>query len=94
MTLDVGGLAALLEETGARHHRAYAESDGVDPEWPLWYAADLQARVWDAGGRLPTRSELVHLLVAAERAHRASGSAEPWSMAYARTILDALAGEP
>ena len=31
-------LAELLVETGHHHHQAYADSDGVDPEWALWYA--------------------------------------------------------
>jgi NAD(P)H-hydrate epimerase len=87
-------LARLLEDVADRHHRAYEVADGADPEWPLWYATDLQARLWDRGGRLPTRSELVSLLVAAERAHRAAGSSEPWAQAYARAILEALRGEP
>jgi NAD(P)H-hydrate epimerase len=40
-------LTALLIETGQRHHRAYQESDGADPEWALWYAGYLQAHLWD-----------------------------------------------
>lgn len=83
-------LAVLLEETGRRHHAAFAATDGVDPEWALWYAGDVQARLWDAAGRLPTRSELVHLLVTAEREHIAAGTDEPWPPFYARLILAAL----
>jgi NAD(P)H-hydrate epimerase len=89
-TLNQAQLADLLRETGERHHAAYAESDGADPEWALWYATDLQARLWDRAGRLPTRGELCFLLVGAERAHRASGSDEPWPEAYARFILEGL----
>jgi NAD(P)H-hydrate epimerase len=83
-------LAEILRETGERHHAAFAASDGTDPEWALWYAGYLQARLWDRAGRLPTRSELVYLLVAAERAQIASGSDEPWPEAYARHILAEL----
>src|SRR5262245_1506984 len=83
-------LAALLDQTADRHHAAFIESAGADPDWALWYAPYLQAHLWDRSGRLPTRSELVYLLVAADRAHRASGSDEPWSAAYARSMLAAL----
>jgi NAD(P)H-hydrate epimerase len=88
LTLD--DLAALLKRTGKSHHQAFAESDGADPEWALWYAGYLQAHLWDTAGRLPSRSELVYLLIAAERAHKASGSDEPWPLAYARSLLAGL----
>jgi NAD(P)H-hydrate epimerase len=84
-------LAALLRQTAERHHAAFIESDGADPEWALWYASDVQALIWDRAGRLPTRGELVYLLVGAERAHATSGSDEPWADAYARFLLDGLA---
>ena len=40
-------LAALFMETGKHHHEAYETSDGVDPEWALFYAGYLQTRLWD-----------------------------------------------
>jgi hypothetical protein len=36
---DRDELAALLTETGELHHRTFAASNGVDPEWPAWYAS-------------------------------------------------------
>ena len=42
-------LEELLRETGEAHHQAYIETDGADPEWPLWYADYLRessARSW------------------------------------------------
>jgi NAD(P)H-hydrate epimerase len=89
-TITAEALAKLLKETAERHHQAFIESDGADPDWALWYAPYLQAHLWDGGGRLPTRSELVYLLVGAERAHRASGSDEPWPVMYARHLLAEL----
>jgi NAD(P)H-hydrate epimerase len=92
-TITESALADLLKETADRHHQAFIESDGADPDWALWYAGYLQARLWDGAGRLPSRSELVYLLVGAERAYAAEGSDEPWAAAYARRMLGAL-GEP
>jgi hypothetical protein len=31
-------LADLLNETAEAHHKAFAATDGVDDEWPIWYA--------------------------------------------------------
>ncbi len=83
-------LTDLLEEAGQRHHEAYIESDGIDPEWATWYAGYVQAQLWDAAGRLPSRGELTYLLIAAQRAHDEAGSAEPWPPFYARHLLDEL----
>lgn len=90
--IDEAGLAALLEETGRRHHAAFAASDGVDPEWATWYAADLQARIWDRFGEVPSRSELTYLLVAAKRGHEAAGGDEAWPAFYARFMVAELLG--
>ena len=89
-SIDEQSLADLLRQTGERHHAAYVESDGYDPEWPLWYAGFIQAHLWDRCGRLPSRSELTHLLMSAERAHAESGSDEPWPVSYARFLLPRL----
>ena len=39
MEMDLAGqLENLFHEVGEAHHQAYIETDGADPEWPLWYA--------------------------------------------------------
>jgi len=83
-------LSELIEQTGHHHHVAYAESDGVDPEWALWYAGFLQAHMWDGAGVLPSRSKLVQLLLNAEAEFLASGSDEPYAPFYAAYILGEL----
>jgi NAD(P)H-hydrate epimerase len=90
-TITEAEFAALLRETAERHHAAFIESDGADPDWALWYAGYVQAHLWDRAGRLPSRGELVYLLVGAERAHKSSGSDEAWPDTYARFILEGLA---
>jgi hypothetical protein len=64
MEKDLAGqLEWLFHEVGEAHHQAYIETDGADPEWPLWYADYLQERL---GGLLEasfTKSELVYMLV-------------------------------
>jgi NAD(P)H-hydrate epimerase len=90
-TITVDELAELLRQTGGHHHQAFLESDGADPEWALWYAAYLQAHLWDRGGSLPSRSQLVHLLMSVAEEHAASGPNTPWPEAYAASLLDKLA---
>ncbi|MGI9613225.1 MAG: hypothetical protein ACR2QO_09970 [Acidimicrobiales bacterium] len=88
--ITVGELADLLVETGHHHHQAYISSDGIDPEWALWYAGYLQTKLWDRAGIVPTRSSLIHLLVQAEKDFVATPEAPDWPPAYARMMLDSL----
>ena len=89
-TISLEELAELLRDTGHRHHTAFAEADGADPEWPLWYAAYLQARLWDQLGRLLTRSEIIYCLVASDREAREKGIAD-WPQLYAERLLELAA---
>ena len=83
-------LAELLVETGHHHHQAYISSDGVDPEWALWYAGFLQTKLWNTHGEIPTRSKLIYLLISAEEAFDSAEQNEEWPVFYARHILNHL----
>ncbi len=80
-------LASLFEETSEAHHRAFEKTDGVDPEWPSWYAGHLKDSLNEMLGATLTKSELVYLIVAAEKeqAQRAPGS--HWPSYYAKFFL-------
>ena len=77
-------LEMLFEEVGQQHHEAFLETDGVDPEWPLWYADWLMDKLPALLGTDLTKSELVYLLVrlGKEQPHQAPGM--PWSRTYAQ----------
>jgi NAD(P)H-hydrate epimerase len=92
-TISHEDLTLLLAETSQRHHQAYIETDGGDPEWPLWYAGYLQAQLWDRAGRLPGHSELIYLLVKADRDFTAPGVEGPWPSFYASALLEALGAD-
>lgn len=79
-------LADLLVETGQHHHAAFISSDGVDVEWPLFYAAYLQTRMWDRLGVLLTRSELIHVLVEGDQAFQDGDETGHWPTVYARRL--------
>jgi hypothetical protein len=37
----VDELANLLNETAEARHKAFAATEGDDPDWPIWYADHL-----------------------------------------------------
>ena len=79
-------LANLLRETGRAHHEAYIETNGFDPEWPLWYAEYLKDKLPDHLGRELTRSEIIYNLMGAQQAQEDEESSEPWPEYYARFL--------
>lgn len=91
--IDEQQLGRLIAATGRAHHAAFKASDGVDPDWALWYAGYLQATLWDRLGSVPSRSELTYLLVAADRALRETGEERGWPAFYARYILANYRGD-
>ena len=34
-------IATLLHQTAEDHHVAFKETDGVDPDWSIWFAGHL-----------------------------------------------------
>jgi hypothetical protein len=84
-------LADLFQETGEAHHKAFAETDGDDPEWPIWYAEfvhDDLAKLLDATF---TKSELVYLLVLADNDRRAISPGSDWTAFFAMFFMDRYA---
>lgn len=77
-------LIALFRESGPAHHQAYLETNGDDPEWPLWYAGFLRERLNGLLGTNLTKSELVYWLIAAEKERQKQGSAAAWPEYYAQ----------
>ena len=84
---DIG---KLLLDTGRAHHAAFAETDGVDPEWPIWYAEYLQVKLGNLLDTQFTRSELIYLLVMADR-EQAQSTGGDWLMFYADFFIDRYA---
>ena len=81
-------LASLFEETGHAHHRAFEETDGMDPDWPLWYAGYLLDGLNDMFGAALTKSELVYLLVAVEKERGQRAPDAPWPRYYAKFFVE------
>jgi len=86
---DTARLAALFREVGAAHHRAFAATDGEDPEWPAWYAQFLRPRLGALGWHIG-RVELADHLRRIDAEHRDAGGTEAWPDYYARRLQHRL----
>ncbi len=90
-TAAVDRLDAVLAATGPAHHAAFIETDGVDPEWPIWYAEHVLADVRAILGRPDlTHSRLVWALVDCDDAYSAAAPAIAWHRFYAERFVEKL----
>ena len=80
-------LEGLFRDVGEAHHQAYIETDGADPEWPLWYADYLRDRLAPLLEASFTRSELVYLLVMVANEQPLNAPGANWTRYYARKFI-------
>ena len=81
-------IAGLLQEAEKAHGHAFKETNGEDPEWPLWYADYLHDRLPSILGASITKSELVYLLVTAEKEQHLVAPGANWPRYYANFFLE------
>jgi len=86
--MNPDSVGALLDETIDAHHLAFADVDGYDPEWPLWYAEYMQGKLIDSFGLSITKSELVYFLVDAEIKRSKMKTDKKWTRVYADLFID------
>ena|SRR5438552_2805316 len=81
-------LAELLHQTAEDHHVAYKATDGVDADWSIWYADHLLElgieKMLDA--KL-LKSDLIFLLVSADKALNVSAPGAHWEPWYADYLV-------
>lgn len=80
-------LENILKEAGQAHHEAYLDTDGADPDWPIWYAGYLRDRLAGLLNAQFTKSELVYLLVTLDREVQRNAPGTDWQAYYARALL-------
>jgi NAD(P)H-hydrate epimerase len=80
-------LADLFREAGRAHHQAFLATNGADAEWPLWYADYLLEKLRQHLAADLTKSELVYLLVAADREQKRLAPKDDWPTFYAKFFL-------
>ena len=87
-------LAATLEKlfhrVGKAHHRAFRDSAGEDPEWPMWYAEHLHGELVNLLDLELSKSKLIYLLVVAEKKQSKKKPKGDWPKYYANFMLKRL----
>lgn len=81
-------LADRLRDTARAHHEAFAATNGADPDWAAWYAADLATDLPALLGRALSVAEIERLLLEAEAARVAAAAAD-WPGFYGRFLAAA-----
>ncbi len=82
------GVAAMLRETATAHHAAFLDTDGEDPEWPIWYADFARDRLANEFGFEYTKSRLIYCLIRADLEHQARAPDADWAEYYAREMVE------
>ncbi|HEX8036688.1 MAG TPA: hypothetical protein VF510_22715 [Ktedonobacterales bacterium] len=81
-------LADLFHQTAEDHHTAYKATDGVDPDWPIWYADHLREhaleQLLDATLH---KSDLIYLLVLADKQQNAEAPGANWEQYWAAFFI-------
>ena len=88
MNESVEQIARLFEDTQHAHHQAYLATDGVDPDWPLWYADYLQDKLPPLLEASLTRSELTYLIVYLSKLQPLEAPGGRWARYYAKILVD------
>ena len=81
-------LANLLNDTAEAHHKAFAATEGEDPDWPIWYADYLLDKMRKMLNAKFTKSELIYLLVLADKENASVAPGAYWPRFYANFIIN------
>ncbi len=81
-------IGELFQETGKAHHQAFIEVDGVDPEWPAWYAEHMHEKLCNLLNAKFTKSELIYLLILVDREQRLESPGGDWMKYYGRFFTE------
>jgi hypothetical protein len=77
-------LANLFHQTAEDHHVAYKATDGVDPDWSLWYADHLREHGLEKLlNATLLKSDLIYLLVLVDKQQNAEAPGAHWERYYA-----------
>jgi hypothetical protein len=79
---------ALFHQTVDEHHAAYQETDGVDPDWSIWYAGRLLEHGFDTLLHASiVKSDLIYLLVTVDKQQLREAPRGQWERSYTDFFL-------
>lgn len=76
-------LVELFRATSEAHGEAFAESDGVDPDWASWFANELVEPLNELLGSELDHGQIAALLAEAEQEHIITSPGREWPAYYA-----------
>ncbi len=81
-------LTSLFHQTAEDHHIAYKATDGADPDWSIWYAGRLLEQGLEGllGAKL-FKSDLIYLLVLADKQQQYEAPGAAWERWYADSFV-------
>lgn len=81
-------ISDLFLQTGHAHHQAFQATDGVDPDWPLWYADHMKEKLSSLLNATFSKSELTYLLVRLDKEIALNAPGAYWPDYYARRLFN------
>lgn len=81
-------LEDLFRKAGGAHHKAFIKANGEDPDWPIWYADYLLEELRNLLNASFTKSELICLLVTAEKERALMAPGSDWPRYYANFFIE------
>ena len=85
-------VASLLKNVAEKHHEAFIDTDGEDPEWPIWYATELLDELAEILQADFTKSELTYLLVQLEKEQGLKAPGSDWATYWTRSLVSRYLG--
>lgn len=86
-------LEQLFHQTAEDHHVTFAATDGVDPDWSIWYAGHLlESGIEPLLEAKLLKSDLIYLLVLADKTQSAEAPGGKWERYYADFFLRRYVG--
>ena len=81
-------IATLLHQTAEDHRVTYKSTDGVDPDWSIWYAGHLLEQGFEKllDAKL-LKSDLIYLLVLADKQQMSEAPGAHWENYYANFFV-------
>jgi hypothetical protein len=77
----------LLQLAAKEHHKAYRETDGFDPDWPMWYAEYLHKQLIKILNASFSKQELSDLLILMDKEYSLNPSETDWASFYTNWLL-------
>ncbi len=80
-------LVELLQSTSGAHREAFAETDGSSPEWPQWFATEMQEALNEILGTELDQATIARLLDEADQEHLMTSPGREWPAYYAEFLI-------